>query len=355
MAALLLLIISLSTLIIVHELGHFYSARLLRIRVEEFGFGFPPRVFSRVKKGIRYSLNALPFGGFVKIYGESGEGESSPDSFTSRPAHQRLLVLAAGVLMNLAAAWVLFSFGAAIGSPDVADGHKDGVPISIIGVLPNSPAEHAGLRFGDKIMRLKSSEMDMRVVSEKDVIDFADAFRGEDVTLIIKRGGNTEEIKVVPRVSAPSGQGPIGIVMGQLITTRVPWYWAPISGAMSVWSSLKEIVIGLGSMIRELMLHGASEVPVAGPVGIYFFGRDVQRLGLAYVLQFVGMLSVNLAVLNALPIPALDGGRMFFIILEKIKGRRISATIEQYAHTVGFALLIILMALVTYKDIVNIL
>lgn len=355
MTALLLLIISLSTLIIVHELGHFYSARFLRIRVEEFGFGFPPRVFSRVKKGIRYSLNILPFGGFVKIYGESGEGESSPDSFTSRPAYQRLLVLAAGVLMNLMAAWVLFTFGAGIGSPDIADGHKDGVPISIIGILPDSPAEHAGLRFGDQLIRLRSSEMDMRVASEKDVIDFADAFRGEDVTLVVKRGGNTEEITLVPRVLAPNGQGPIGIMMGQLITMRVPWYWAPVSGAVAVWSSLVSIVFGLGSMIHDLIFRGISEVPVAGPVGIYFYGRDVQRLGIAYVLQFVGMLSVNLAVLNALPIPALDGGRMFFIILEKIKGRRISATIEQYAHTAGFALLIILMVLVTYKDIVNIL
>lgn len=355
MTTLILLFVSISILILVHEAGHFYSARFLKVKVEEFGFGFPPRVFSRVKNGIRYSLNLLPFGGFVKIFGEHGEGEGIADSFISRPAWQRLVILGAGVFMNLVLAWVAFSIGAGIGTPALADDNARGLPVSIVAIAPGSPAEQAGLRFGDQIVEMRSRDISLRVESEKDVHDFINGYRGEGVTMMIRRGNDVQAVNVIPRAYAPEGEGPLGIVMGRLTLDRTPWYAVPIEGAKAVWRTLVAIISGLGMILSDLIIKRKTDVAVTGPIGMYMFGRDVQMLGLAYIFQFVGMLSVNLAVLNALPIPALDGGRMFFLIIEKIKGSRLNPKFENAAHAIGFTLLIVLMILVTYKDIIKLL
>jgi regulator of sigma E protease len=353
MSALILFLGGLSILIIVHELGHFYSARWLKVRVDEFGIGFPPRLISHIYKDIRYSLNLLPFGGFVRIYGENGEGENEQNSFSSRPAYQRLLILGAGVGMNLVSAWVLFSIGAAVGTPEMVDGTSEGVPVSITGVAPSSPAESAGLRLGDKIIEMSSDEISLRVESERDVSDFVAAHRGEQIRITVRRNKEMVSLSATPRVNAPEGEGSLGIIMGRIVLTRVPWYQAPIAGARDTYYAVSAVFIGLGTIIRDLIFSQSVPAEVAGPVGIYFFGRDVQRLGLAYILGFFAMLSANLAVLNALPIPALDGGRMFFILLEKIKGRRINVMVEHYAHAAGFILLIVLILLVTYQDIIK--
>lgn len=349
-----MLFIAITILILVHEWGHFYAARLLRVKVEEFGFGFPPRIFSRVKNGIRYSINALPLGGFVKIFGEQGEGKGLQESFTSRPAYQRLFILAAGVLMNMVLAWVLFSLGAWIGAPEASDDPNSLLPVSIINILPHSPAEQKGLRFGDQILEMRADAISLRVEQEKDVSDFVDGFRGEEIIMVIKRGESIQEILITPRAQAPEGEGPLGISMGRLTISRVQWYEAPWVGLKTLVQTLMGILGGLGYLLKELLLQGRTGAAVSGPVGIYFFGRDVQALGIHYILQFVGMLSANLAVLNVLPIPALDGGRIFFILIEKIRGARINPEVEARAHTIGFALLILLMVVVTYKDIVNI-
>lgn len=354
MATAIMLFIAISILILVHELGHFYSAIWLKVKVEEFGFGFPPRVFSRVKKGIRYSFNALPFGGFVKIFGEQGEGEGSPESFASRPARHRFAILVAGVLMNFVLAWVLFSIGAWVGMPQVDDDPSSRVPVSIITILPHSPAEERGLHFGDQILEMRGTGISLRVEQEKDASDFVDGFRGEEIVMIIKRSEDIKEITITPRARVPDGEGPLGISMGRLAIARAAWYAAPLVGAKVFSQTFMAIVGGLWSVVVQLILHGSTKTAVSGPVGIYFFGRDMQALGLSYVLQFVGMLSVNLGVLNALPIPALDGGRMFFILIEKIRGARLNPLIEARAHTIGFAFLILLMAVVTYKDIASI-
>ena len=348
------MIVSISILILVHELGHFYAARWLKVKVEEFGFGFPPKIYSRVKNGIRYSINLLPLGGFVKIFGEHGEGENSPNSFTSRPARQRFFILAAGVIMNIVLAWVFFSVGAAIGTPQIQD-DKPGIPVSVINVLAHSPAEQRGLRFGDQILELRSGDISLRVEKEKDVSDFADAYRGEEITMVIRRGGAVKEIKITPRVRVPHGEGPLGISMGQLTTSRVAWYKAPFTGAWILGQTLLAVLNGLWIIIKEILAHGRTSASVSGPVGIYLFGRDIQVLGISYILQFVGLLSVNLAVMNALPIPALDGGRMFFVCIEKIRGSKVNPRIENMAHTLGFMALLVLMAVITYKDILTLL
>lgn len=355
MLTLIFIVIAISILILVHEWGHFFVSRKFKVGVEEFGFGFPPRLISRMKNGVRYSINLLPFGGFVKIFGEHGEGERDRRSFASRPAWQRTAILGAGVGMNLVLAWVVFSAGAAIGVPQASDAPGGGaIPVSIIAVMPNSPAEQAGLKLGDKILEMRTPEISLRIESEDDVRNFVDAYRGEEITLVTQRGEDIREIKTMPRKVSPDGEGPLGIAMARLAIVRTPWYLAPIEGLNVLGRSLTAIFAGLGFIIKELVLGHGGSIAVSGPVGIYRYASETQQFGFAYFLQFVGILSVNLAVLNALPIPALDGGRILFVLLEKIKGKKVNPKLENTVHAIGFVVLVLLMVAVTYKDIVHI-
>jgi regulator of sigma E protease len=351
---LILIIIVISLLILVHEWGHFYTARKLGVRVEEFGFGFPPRLFSRIKDGVRYSFNLFPFGGFVKIYGEHGEGGGQSESFASRPARQRFLILAAGVFMNFFLAWIIFSIGAAVGIPTVASEEDSGLPVSLVGVAHGSPAEKAGFRFGDRIIEMRSRDLSLRIESEKDVRDFVDAHRGEEVTFVVGRGKEVREVKAIPRVNVPQGEGPLGVSLGRLSLQRVPWYRSPLEGLVLLGRSIEEILKGLGSLVKEIIVTRSTSVAVSGPVGIFFFAHDARSLGFVYFLQFVGMLSVNLAVLNILPIPALDGGRILFLAIEKARGTKINPKIENGFHAAGLAFLLVVMLLITYRDIARI-
>lgn len=355
MLSIIFIIIFISILILVHEWGHFFAARKLGVRVDEFGLGFPPKLFSRVRHGVRYSFNLFPFGGFVKIFGEHGEGEDDRSSFASRPALQRFVILAAGVGMNLILAWVLFSVAAAIGLPHISEDESGGAPISILAVMPGSPAEQAGLKLGDHVLEMRSAEGSLRIEKEADVREFAEAWRGEEVMLVIRRQGEIREFTAVPRVQIPEGEGPLGVVLGRLVIERSPWYLAPVAGIESLVRSTAAIAVGLGTVVADLITEGRAPAGVSGPIGILLFAQDSRALGIAYFLQFVGLLSVNLAILNFLPIPALDGGRIFFLLLEKLKGGRINPRVEQAAHLVGFILLVLLMLAVTYQDLARVL
>ena len=355
MLAIIFVIIFISALILVHEWGHFYSARRLGVKVEEFGFGFPPRLFSVMKNGVRYSFNALPFGGFVKIFGEHGEGEGHSDSFVSRSAWHRFMILSAGVFMNFFLAWVLFSIASGIGVPIAAGEDAGAIPVSVLGVLPDSPAEQAGIKLGDQIIEVRGPDVSLRIEDEEDVRTFADAYRGEEVRLMVRRQGDVHEIGVTPRGVSPAGEGPLGVILGRLMIERTPWYLAPVAGLESLAYSTAAIVMGLFDLVTTLVSQGRPPAGVTGPIGIIRFAGDSQALGIAYFLQFVGVLSVNLAVLNFLPIPALDGGRIFFLLLEKIKGSPVSMRVEQAAHAAGFVILVLLMLIITYKDLAHVL
>ena len=355
---LIFIIIFISILILVHEWGHFYAARRLGVRVDEFGIGFPPRLFSTIRRGVRYSFNLFPFGGFVRIFGEHGEGEDNRASFAGRSAWQRFLILAAGVGMNLILAWVLFSGASAIGVPRSAgeDGEElVGVPVSILGTLPGSPAEEAGLKLGDQILEIRAPEVSLRIEKEEDIQQFVAAYKGEEIILVIRRQGEIREFAVVPRISVPEGEGPLGVALGRVVIERSPWYLAPVAGARTLARSIVAIIAGLAVFFLELFSRGRVPGGVSGPIGILIIAQDSVALGIAYFLQFIGLLSVNLAILNFLPIPALDGGRALFVLIEKIKGSRVNPRVEQIAHGLGFMLLVLLMLLVTYKDIARVL
>lgn len=369
----LLFFITLSLLILVHEWGHFYAARRLGIKVEEFGFGFPPKLVSTVKNGTRYVLNLLPIGGYVKIYGEQGEGADEHQSFASRPVWQRLVIVGAGVFMNIMLAWVFYTFAHGVGITKVVEEKSDTTLVTIVAVEKNSPAEQAGVAFGDVVEKfsVKSGPASDEKIQSSSALpsetrrtefkigtigDFQQAIKsaaGAEVVLTLARNGTTREITAVPRASPPPGSGALGIALEYIAVEKTSWYKAPFAGLESTYRALTNTVTGLAEMIKLLILERKVPADISGPVGIFRLAGSIQDLGLSYILQFIAIISINLAILNALPIPALDGGRILFMIIEKIRRKAISKNTENISHAVGFGLLILLMALVTFRDIRN--
>lgn len=343
---------------LVHEFGHFWVARKFKIRVEEFGFGFPPRLAEITKHGVRYSFNLLPIGGFVKIFGEQGEGERDHSSFASRPIWQRFLVLVAGVAMNMFLAWFVFSLVAGIGTPTAVDSLADArgvhnLRVTIIGVAPGSPADRAGIHFGDVIQKLSVPEdsAELSSITIENVQTFTDAHAGKEIMTTVLRGKEKKTYSVLARKNPPQGEGSMGIVLSWVGTARSSWWMAPVDGLKHLWSSFVGTIAGIYYLFYDLFTTGRFQGDISGPVGIFVLSSEVWTLGVSYFLQLVGILSLNLAILNALPFPALDGGRIFFLLVEKIKGSKVDQSVEHAIHTVGFILLIILMLAVTYRDI----
>ena len=337
MLSVIYFIVILSILVLVHELGHFLMAKKAGVKVEEFGFGYPPRLVGIKRGGTIYSLNCLPFGGFVRMLGEDlPEGERS---FANQKKRVRLVILIAGVVMNFLFGVLLFGIiYTKLGIPQKTD------YLTVTEVADKSPAEKAGLKSDDKILGFAGTQ---------EFIDYINAHRGQEVKLQLKDG---LAMTVVPRLAqdTPEGQGALGVGITDTETVFYPLWQRPFRG---MWLGLqealswgKEILAGLWVMISGL-LHGRVPKDVAGPVGIYQISKDVTKAGWLAVFQFMGILSVNLAILNLLPLPALDGGRLFFLGIEAVTRRRVKPEIEQAVHMVGMALLIGLMVLVTIGDI----
>lgn len=392
MLAILVFIVILGVLVFVHELGHFVVARRNGIRAYEFGFGFPPRLFGvqkitdpatgkkrwrkiwghdadseeenrdwdeiekkKMERSTIYSINWIPIGGFVKIKGEDGEHKGESDSFSTKGAWPRTKVLAAGVAMNFVLAWFLISLGLFIGAPQAVEG--DNAPanskIQIAEIVPGSPAETAGLRVGDEIAKTQAGPDGKNIYLKniEEVQSYINLHKGQELTFQILRGKDASEIKVTPRSDYPSGQGPLGIAMAQTEIVSYPWYQAIWKGLAYVFDLTITILVAFYGLLKSLIMGQSVGGEVTGPVGIAILTRDVTKLGFVYILQFAALLSINLGIINILPIPALDGGRIFFILIEKIKGSPVTQKVEQGFHTAFFALLILLMVLVTFHDV----
>lgn len=357
-STIIIFIIVLGILVFVHELGHFVTAKRAGIRVDEFGFGFPPRIFG-VKRGeTTYSINAIPLGGFVKIYGEDGEGESDPRSFGSKPLLTRAFILASGVIMNFLLAAVFLAAVYLIGGlPTAIDDNEQGnfqnVQVQISMVSPKSPAEAAGLRLGDTILEMKAGSDVLVPNKVAEIQNFSSNHAGEEVLIKIKRGNNVvENIKAVPRKNPAPDEGRLGVALSRTAIISYPWYESIYMGFYSAAMLVFVILTSLWDLLYGL-LRGAPNTAdqLSGPVGIAVLTGQVAELGFVYLLRFTALLSVNLAVVNALPFPALDGGRILFLIIEKIKGVPVSQKLESTVHVAGMALLILLMLIVTVKDI----
>lgn len=349
-------ILILSVLVIIHELGHFLVAKKLGIKVEEFGIGFPPRAWGKKIGETVYSVNWLPVGGFVKLYGEDDAGggkigskitgeksqEDLQRAFYARPLWQRMSVVTAGVIMNFILAVVVISFLFATQGVPLPTAH-----VTVTEVSHQSPAEIAGLKTHDQVLKMNNIPL-------KDTNMFiaeTQKHKGQEVTLLVLRDGKEFTTKLTPRLISPKNQGAIGVAITNIEVKKYSWFEAPIYGTMEALKFSWMIVTGLVTMIGDFVLHGIKPQGVAGPIGVAQLTGEAVRAGWFAVLWFMSLLSLNLAVLNILPIPALDGGRFFFMIIEMVTGKKVSPKYEAYAHGAGLIVLLGLMALITIFDV----
>ena len=341
-------------LVLVHEWGHFSVARKCGIGVEEFGFGFPPRLASIVRRGVVYSFNWIPLGGFVRLKGENGDQSQEPDSFAAASAGKRTLVLVAGITMNVVLAYVLLVATLVIGQPSVVDStnaaQARAVSIQLVEVEPGSPAAQAGVTPGSQIV-----DIDGQVFPGiPELQAYVAEHSGGPVTLSLQKDGKLFQHQLTPLpLSSTSGRAAMGVSLVGVGTIIYPWYEALWRGAALTGILSWEIIVAFTHMFRDLIVSRQVPADVAGPVGIAVLTGQVVSLGWAYVLQFAALLSLNLAIINLLPLPALDGGRVLFVIIEKLRGKANSAYVERVVHTVGFALLMLLAVAITYRDIVR--
>ena len=354
----LLFLVLLSVLVLAHEWGHFAAARKAGMIVEEFGIGFPPKLFSWTsKKGTMWSINLVPIGGFVRIQGENGEHRYEQGSFATKSYLARFIVLFGGVFMNLVVATVLFSVGFMFGLPSVTEGGVDAraivsdEAINIVQILPGSPAEQAGIANGDKVLSIDGETFTDGEKAREALRPNED---GAPIEVSIEHLGEVKAVKIVPTYIEDIGRDGVGLALVETGKVRYPWYFAPVKGVMTTVGMTVQIVEAFGKLIGGLFTKGSNVgAQLSGPVGIAVLTGQVADLGWAHLVQFAAMLSVNLAVLNALPFPALDGGRIFFLAIEAIRRKPVSQAFEQGVHAAGFALLILLVVFVTYRDIVN--
>lgn len=370
----ILFIVILSVLVFVHEAGHFFTARRNGMRVDEFGFGFPPRAGGVVKdaqtgkwkfvwgnpkkryENTVYSINWIPLGGFVKIKGEDGSRKGDTDSFASKSAWARIKVLGAGVAMNFVLAWVLFSFVMMVGFPrEVFPGDDafENARVQVVSLSQAAPAAEAGLALGDVLIGYEGEQgAPQSFQNIEDVQAYILGNKGSEITLLVTRQGEKVRITGTPRAEYPQNEGSFGFGMAHVATVSTPWYQAPWEGLKQV-GMLTILILGALGSLAQALFGGGGEIlnEVAGPVGIAYITKQVADLGLLHILQFSAILSVNLGILNILPIPALDGGRIFFVLVEWVKGSPVNQKFEGVVHATGFALLILLMVVVTVFDI----
>ncbi len=335
------IVIGLSLLIIIHEAGHFFAAKFFGILVEEFGFGLPPRIFGKKFGETLISFNWLPFGGFVRVYGERHGQEKSDVPITRSFSHQsagiRAGVIIAGVAMNFLLGWFLLSAVFMIGIPQ---------SLIVTEIKSGSIAEIADIQKGDQIFGFNS-------ISE--LTDFLKTSEGREINLQTARAGEKREVRINFSNTLPEDKGKLGVYLVEAGTSKLGFFSALVSGFIEAWKMSLLILSGVFQLIVGLFTDWSVFGGFAGPVGIVNIAAQTAKLGLANFLQLLSLISLNLAVFNLLPIPALDGGRLLFLLIEKIKGRKVEPRKEAVAQAVSFVILILLILAVTVQDILRLL
>jgi len=374
----IIFIIILSILVFAHELGHFWTAKKLGLMPKEFGFGFPPRIGGLYKstKGkwrwkwgngkiegaasTVYSLNWLFLGGFVNVgedddIGGDEELKKDPKHFKNQKPWKRGVILTAGVVMNLILAAVFFSIGYMIGLPKVVDEIGPGARVSekniqVVQVLDNTPAKDAGVKAGDIILSVNGKEFE----NYKDLSEFAASKNNKELDYKIKRGQDELDLTIIPEPIFENNNIPgVGIAITETGLVSYPWYLAIWEGVKTTIFLTWYIIVAFAALIKSLIMGQGAGVEIAGPVGIANMTGQMAQLGFVYILQFSAILSINLAIINYLPFPALDGGRVLFLIIEKLRGRPVSEKVETFMHNLGFMLLMLAVAVVTLRDVLK--
>lgn len=349
----LIFLIVLAILIFVHELGHFLFARACDIRVDAFALGFGPKIVSWQKGETVYTINLIPFGGYVKIFGENPDEESigGPDSarsFVNKSRPKQALVLFAGVLFNFIFAWLLYTVVFTNGVTATAGDftrYKDYLSnqrIMITSVMPGSPADKIGLKIGDVFYDVKNIE---------DIQNAINSSNGSNIDIKYIRNNEVKNVAITPIQGIVNNKYAIGIGMDNVADMRLPFFVSVWESLRYTWVMIKGTISGLYGFLIGI-LHGTAKLSeVSGPIGIAGIIGDAANLGFTYLVMMIAIISINLGVINLVPFPALDGGRILFVFIESIIRRRIPVRFANIVNTVGFALLMALMVLVTYKDI----
>lgn len=357
-------------LVVVHEIGHFIAARRNGVEVEEFGIGFPPRAKILTKKnGTTYTLNWLPLGGFVKLKGEH-DADTEPGSFGAASFGAKVKILVAGVIMNLLAAFVILTFVAMLGMPKIIDSQftvqRDSKVVRqdvLVGyVEPDSPASEAGLELRDELISMGApGEAPVAINSQSDLPKVTEQFAGETVEITYEeKGGETQQAQVTLRSSeevtesreTDDPKGYLGVSPTEFMLTRSTWS-APIV-ALGLMKQLTVATFqGLGTALAALFTGNPGEASqqVAGPVGVFVLLKDGSLLGVEFILLIVAVISLTLAIMNILPIPALDGGRLFLMLVFRALRKPLTPQKEELINGIGFATLMLLFVVITFVDI----
>jgi regulator of sigma E protease len=354
-----LFLIVLFVLILVHEWGHFIVAKKTGMRVDEFGIGFPPKLFGIKKGETEYTFNALPIGGFVRIFGENGTGDKDGDrAFGSRPKWAQALVLIAGVVMNILFAWLLFSVTYMVGVPTAIEESAAGPnsQLLIAGTLPDSPA--SAIPAGSQIISVTAGDRTLDTPTPTTFSEFVTATAPAELDIMYQSGGEVDTVTVSPTqgiITDEPDRYAVGASLALIEMQKQPFFTAIGNGFTSTIGGLQAITVGLFTLIAQSFAGTADFTQVAGPVGIVGMVGDAAAFGITALLTFTAVISLNLAVINLLPFPALDGGRLVFVVIEAVTGKDIPPEWAGRMNLVGFALLMILMVAVTYNDILNLL
>lgn len=359
---LVLFILILVALIVVHELGHFTVAKLFGIRVDEFGIGFPPRLFGKKFGETIYSVNLLFFGGFVRIFGENKEeAGTSHRSFANKSRWIQGAVIVAGIACNILFAWVILSAGYMIGLPTSVEhqglGTVSNPQTTIVGVLPKSPAEAAGMQSGDIVVSIDTpSNVHFTPASSGQTQDFIKEHQDELLSITAKSAyGESHTYSVQAASGLIDGKKAVGIQLDDVGFLRLSPPVALVQGAILTWNMTAATAVGLITFFGQIARGVADFSTVAGPIGIANIGAKAVGDGFSEALTLTAVISINLALINVLPIPGLDGGRLFIIAIEGILRRRVSDAFMMYLSIGGFGLLILLMLVVSYHDILRLL
>lgn len=349
-------LITLTVLVFVHELGHFLMAKLFGIRVDEFAIGFPPKILSKKIGETKYSINLIPFGGYVKIWGEDPEEgvvmneQDRKKNLSFAPRWKQAVILLSGIFFNIVFAWIFISISLNIGlvstktenSPlDIKD-----TRVMIVSVLDKSPAEMSGLKIGDRIVTVNSKPADSIISVQQEIL------AKDKVLLTYERAGNQYIVEVVGKEGIVENKKAIGISMEMVGVAQYGFLKSFWVGAKLTVLETKNIAIGLKGFIIKIFTPGGNALSnVSGPVGLAKMSGDAMKFGISYFFGFVSMISINLALINLIPFPALDGGRVFLLVIEAVIRRKIKPIIFNILNGVGFILLMILMVVITVKDV----
>ncbi len=366
--SLFLFVVVLAVLVLSHEFGHFIIAKFFGIRVDEFGFGFPPKLYGIKKGETEYTFNLIPFGGFVKIYGEdtseellSGKDKDSKRALTGKPKLVQAAVLVGGVFFNFLLAWFLISTGITIGAPVSVSALPErlivnDVKLTITNVFPDTPADKAGLKSGDNIIFLSTDEQALQDsdLTVDRVKDFIATHGDKKIFLGYKRGEEINTVEVVPIKGILEEKTAIGVSLDMVGVLKLPFYRSALEGFVITARLTRDMVFGLTEFIFGFFTGESSLKSVSGPIGIIGIVGDASKMGLVYLLNIIAIISINLAVLNMMPFPALDGGRLMFLFFEYLKGSPISPKVFNAVNIIGFIVLMSFMLVVTYGDVVKI-